>query len=85
MDKGRYFAIHKFYDLLSFYDSINAEKKFKIRILFDKIYSIEIPEKIREIQIDINLPPFIDAKTKAIISDFETYEKYLEKRIIISY
>ena len=45
------------------------KKKFNIRLLFEKIYKTSIPEKIREIELNLNLPTNLDAKIKSMIID----------------
>ena len=67
--------------LAALYNLINVEKKFNIRLLFEKIYKTSIPEKIREIELNLNLPIDIDAKTKSMIIEFDAYEKSLEDEL----
>ena len=67
--------------LVALYHLINSEKQFNIRLLFEKLYRTAIPEKIKEIELNIDLHTEIDTKVKMIILDFETYEKSLENEI----
>ena len=46
-----------------------------------KYIKLSIPEKIREIELNLNLPIDIDAKTKSMIIEFDAYEKSLEDEL----
>ena len=56
----------------TFYKLIEKEKNYNIRLLFEKIYNTSIPEKIKEIVININMEN--ENKIKNIIFDFDEYE-----------
>ena len=61
---------------------IQKEKGFNIRLFFEKIYNTAIPEKIKEIALNINIDENNDEneyenKIKNILYDFEVYENSL--------
>ena len=60
----------------TFYKLIEKEKKYNIGLLFKKIYNTAIPEKIKEIALNINMDEK-ESKIKNIIFDFEVYENSL--------
>ena len=68
--------------IIAFYKLIQKEKGFNIRLLFEKIYNTAIPEKIKEIALNINVDDNNDEneyenKIKNILYDFEVYENSL--------
>ena len=65
------------------YKLIVAEKAYNIRLLFENIYNTSIPEKIKEIFFDKDIQNENEHIIKLIITDFETYEKSLEEKLII--
>ena len=60
------------------YNLIKAEKAFNIRLLFEKLYKTSIPDKLKEIDSNIDLTKEKEILIKSIISDCEIYEKSLE-------
>ena len=68
--------------IIAFYKLIQKEKGFNIRLFFEKIYNTAIPEKIKEIALNINVDDNNDEneyenKIKNILYDFEVYENSL--------
>ena len=68
--------------IIAFYKLIQKEKGFNIRLFFEKIYNTAIPEKIKEIALNINVDENNDEneyenKIKNILYDFEVYENSL--------
>ena len=68
--------------IIAFYKLIQKEKGFNIRLFFEKIYNTAIPEKIKEIALNINVDENNDEneyenKIKNILYDFDVYENSL--------
>ena len=66
------------YSIKTLFDIIMEEKAFNIRLLFDKIYNTPIPDKIKEIAFNKDIPEDMENIIKSLVLDFEKYEKSFE-------
>ena len=66
------------YSIKTLFDIIKEEKAFNIRLLFEKIYNTPIPDKIKEIAFNKDIPEDMENIIKSLVLDFEKYEKSFE-------